>query len=125
MDRAAKARGSVALMQLRALTDDLREWGVTVNSEERLMARARTWFADGQHTLNDLLLYLSLHGERENIVFWRDAHDDVFGMMTVTFFSHLVTDWKLDPLRARCFYAAIRCRPVRGMEQRNGQEERQ
>ncbi|EHN5888479.1 hypothetical protein KDQ92_004252 [Salmonella enterica subsp. enterica serovar Newport] len=59
---------------------------MTVNSEERLMARARTWFADGQHTLNDLLLYLSLHGERENIVFWRDAHDDVFGMMTVTFF---------------------------------------
>ncbi|HGB3471556.1 TPA: hypothetical protein ACIVB1_001845 [Salmonella enterica subsp. diarizonae serovar 61:l,v:z35] len=51
MGRAAKARGSVALMQLRALTDDLREWGVTVNSEERLMARARTWFADGQHTL--------------------------------------------------------------------------
>lgn len=99
-----------ALVVLRAFTDDMREWGVTVSSEEKLMALAREYFSDDQSTLEGLLLYIAWSGSGEGVVFERNRHDDVFGLMTVTFFSHLITGWGLSPVHARYFYSSVRIR---------------
>ncbi|ECC8259769.1 hypothetical protein DFU17_22250 [Salmonella enterica] len=110
MHRTTDVTGRKALAVLRSFTADMREWGVTVSSEERLMALARKYFANGRNTLDDLLLYIARHGSGEGVVFERDRHDDVFGLLTVTFFSHLVTGWGMPPVHARCFYSSLRVR---------------
>lgn len=56
------------------------------------MALAQEYFAEDQSTLDGLLLYIAWYGSGEGIVFERNRHDDVFGLMTVTFF--LI--WSLD-----------------------------
>ncbi|EBU9317286.1 hypothetical protein ATT74_22845 [Salmonella enterica subsp. enterica serovar Panama] len=102
--------GNKALAVLRSFTADMREWGVTVSSEEKLMVLARAYFVDSRNTLDGLLLYIAWYGSGEGVVFERDSHDDVFGLMTVTFFSHLVTGWGMPPVHARYFYSSIRVR---------------
>ncbi|EMJ2323676.1 hypothetical protein V7L32_004141 [Salmonella enterica] len=103
--------GHKALAVLRSFIADMREWGVTVSSEERLMALARKYFADDRRsTLDELLLYIAWYGSRDGVVFEWDRHDDVFGLLTVTFFSHLVTGWGMPPVHARCFYSSLRVR---------------
>lgn len=93
MHRTTDVTSHKALAVLRSFTADMREWGVTVSSEEKLMALARAYFADSRNTLDGLLLYIAWYGSGEGVVFERDRHDEVFGLMTVTFFSHLVTGW--------------------------------
>lgn len=104
--------GNKALALLRSFTDDMRDWGVTVSSEDKMMVLAREYFADGQKTLDDLLLYIARHGSGKGVVFERDPHDDFFGLMTVTLFSHLVTGWGMPPMHARCLYSSVRIRAV-------------
>ncbi|HAK4778365.1 TPA: hypothetical protein H2C15_004723 [Salmonella enterica] len=88
----------------------MRECGVTVSGEEKLTALARAYFADSRSTLDGLLLYIAWYGSGEGVVFERDRHDDVFGLMTVTFLSHLITGWGMPPVHARCFYSLARVR---------------
>ncbi|EBL5306967.1 hypothetical protein CE665_23760 [Salmonella enterica subsp. enterica serovar Poona] len=104
------ATGNKALALLRSFTDDMREWGVVVSSEEKLTALAREYFADEQNSLGGLLLYIAWYGSGEGVVFERNRHDDVFGLMTVTFFSHLITGWGMSPVHARYFYSSVRIR---------------
>ncbi|HIB1617208.1 TPA: hypothetical protein ACWV7H_004941 [Salmonella enterica subsp. enterica serovar Muenchen] len=51
--------GHKALAVLRSFTADMREWGVTVSSEEKLMVLAREYFADGLNTLDGRFLYIA------------------------------------------------------------------
>ncbi|EOG2909812.1 hypothetical protein ACK85T_004663 [Salmonella enterica] len=60
MHGTTDATGNKALALLRSFTDDMREWGVVVSSEEKLTALARGYFADEQSSLGGLLLIL--HG---------------------------------------------------------------
>ncbi|HCS4148877.1 TPA: hypothetical protein OQ574_005196, partial [Salmonella enterica] len=46
MHRTTDVTGHKALAVLRSFTADMREWGVTVSSEEKLMALAREYFMD-------------------------------------------------------------------------------
>ncbi|EBS4373303.1 hypothetical protein DQD18_15170 [Salmonella enterica subsp. enterica serovar Oranienburg] len=110
MYRTTDVTGHKALAVLRSFTADMREWGVTVSSEEKLTSLARDYFADGQNTLDDLLWYIARYGGGKGVVFERGRHDDVFGLMTVTFFSHLVTGWGMPPVHARYFYSSVRVR---------------
>ncbi|EHP5545189.1 hypothetical protein KPO98_004082 [Salmonella enterica] len=59
MHRTTDVTGHKALAVLRSFTADMREWGVTVSSEEKLMALAREYFVDDRNTLDGLLLYSS------------------------------------------------------------------
>ncbi|EBO5441120.1 hypothetical protein DQ539_20805 [Salmonella enterica] len=104
------ATGNKALTLLRSFTDDMREWGVVVSSEEKLTALAREYFADEQNSLGGLLLYIAWYGSGEGVVFERNRHDDVFALMTVTFFSHLMNGWGMSPVHARYFYSSVRIR---------------
>ncbi|EMF3895668.1 hypothetical protein ACF1L8_001434 [Salmonella enterica] len=115
MHRTTDVTGHKALAVLRSFTADMREWGVTVSSEEKLMALAREYFMDDRNTLDGLLLYIAWYGSGEGGVFERERHDDVFGLLTVTFFSHLVTGWGMPPVHARCFYSSLRVRGSGGI----------
>ncbi|EIK2676548.1 hypothetical protein LJZ73_004260 [Salmonella enterica] len=42
-----------------AVLRDMREWGVTVSSEEKLMALARGYCVDDRNTLDGRLLYIA------------------------------------------------------------------
>ncbi|MGG6065606.1 hypothetical protein ACQSEM_26930, partial [Salmonella enterica] len=54
-----------------------------------------------QNSLGGLPLYIAWYGSGEGVVFERNRHDDIFGLMTVTFFSHLITGWGMSPVHAR------------------------
>lgn len=110
MHRTTDVTGHKALAVLRSFTADMREWGVTVSSEEKLMALAREYFVDDRNSLDGLLLYIACYGSGDGVVFERDRHDDVFGLLTVTFFSRLVTVWGMPPVHARSFYSSVRVR---------------
>ncbi|EAS9109761.1 hypothetical protein EIV52_22340 [Salmonella enterica] len=58
--------GHKALAVLRSFTADMREWGGTVSSEEKLMALAREYFVDERNTLDGLLLYIVWYGSGVN-----------------------------------------------------------
>lgn len=69
------------------------------------MALAREYFVDDRNTLDGLLMYIAWYGSGEGVMFERDRHDDVFGLL-----SHLVTGWGMPPVHARCFYSSLRVR---------------
>lgn len=59
MHRATDVTVHKSLAVLRSFTADMREWGVTVSSEEKLMALAQGYCVDDRNTLDGQLLYIA------------------------------------------------------------------
>lgn len=59
MHRATDVTVHKSLAVLRSFTADMREWGVTVSSEEKLMALARGYCVDDRNTLDGRFLYIA------------------------------------------------------------------
>lgn len=59
MHRATDVTIHKSLAVLRSFTADMREWGVTVSSEEKLMALVRGYCVDDRNTPDGRLLYIA------------------------------------------------------------------